>query len=289
MNNSGFLLIDKPPGITSFQVISRLRKITSIKRIGHTGTLDPFATGLLPVCIGSATRLADFISSARKTYLAEIKFGIRTDTGDITGNIISTQPLPQLDQNKLNFAVSSLLQLKEQTPPSYSAIKVNGKRAYDLARQGKEVILMPRPINIFEFRIIDFNEQSLTYQTTVSKGTYIRTLSESLALLLGTMATTTKLVRLAVDNIQLNDAVPLEHLNPQNWQNSLLPPSEILRLPQLLLDDNDTDHFYHGRPIPITFCSDKIFLVLNKNTNSTLGIAHVINENILQPDIVLPG
>ncbi len=289
MNNCGFLLIDKPPGITSFQVITRLRKITSIKRIGHTGTLDPFATGLLPICIGSATRLAGFISSARKTYRAEIKFGIRTDTGDITGNIISTQSLPQLDQNKLNSAVYSLMQIEEQTPPSYSAIKINGKRAYDLARQGKDVVLNPRPIKIFEFGIIDFNDQSLTYQTTVSKGTYIRTLSESLAYLLDTLATTTKLVRLAVDNIQLSDAVPLESLDPQNWQNSLLSPSQILHLPQLLLNDAETASFRQGKQIPLSFHSNNLFLVINKNTGLTLGIASVINDNILQPDIVLTG
>ncbi|MCF7911323.1 MAG: tRNA pseudouridine(55) synthase TruB [Candidatus Cloacimonetes bacterium] len=288
MANFGILLIDKPADITSFNVISQLRKITDIKRIGHTGTLDPFATGLLPICLGPATRLASYISSARKTYLATIKFGFRTDTGDVTGKTISTQPVKEISPVDLQKAISSVLQLKEQTPPAYSAIKVNGERAYSLARQGKEVKLTPRPITIYDFQIINIEADSLTYQATVSKGTYIRSLTEHFAELTCNMATTTALKRLAVDKLELSQAVKLSDLTPDNWQKHLLSPASVLTLPQILLSDQETIKFMNGSYIEMSFSSEKEFLVIQRSKLRALGIARLLPGNLLKPAIVLP-
>jgi tRNA pseudouridine55 synthase len=288
MANFGFLLIDKPAGITSFNVIAQLRKITSIKRIGHTGTLDPFATGLLPICIGSATRLARYVSSAQKTYIATIKFGFITDTGDITGATVSTQPVKEISSTDLQKAITGILRLEEQIPPAYSAIKVNGKRAYSLARQGKEVKLAPRPITIHDFQVIKAEADTLTYQTTVSKGTYIRSLTEQFAALTGNLATTIQLQRLAVDKLELTQAVKLSELSADNWQKQLISPDHILTLPQLLLSDEEAAKFMNGRFIELSFHSEKEFLVMKRSNLQTLGIARLLPENLLKPDIVLP-
>ena len=288
MANFGFLLIDKPAGITSFNVISQLRKITSIKRIGHTGTLDPFATGLLPICIGSATRLARYVSSARKTYIATIKFGFLTDTGDITGETVSTQPVTGITPSEMEKAITSILQLEEQIPPAYSAIKVNGKRAYSLARQGKEVKLAPRPITIYDFQIIKAEADTLIYQTTVSKGTYIRSLTEQFAALTGNLATTIQLQRSAVDKLELSQAVKLNELTADNWQKQLISPDRVLTLPQLVLSDEEASRFMNGRFNELSFYSEKEFLVIKKSNLQTLGIARLLPGNLLKPDIVLP-
>lgn len=288
MNNCGFLLIDKPADITSFQVISRLRKITSIKRIGHTGTLDPFATGLLPICIGPATRLASFISSSRKTYLATMKFGVKTNTGDMTGETILTQSIKKLDASVIESAIEDILSLKEQTPPKYSAIKVNGKRAYELARKGAEVVLKPRPITIYDFEIIKADEDTLTYQTTVSKGTYIRTLSEQFAEITGNIATTFELKRVAVDKLLLENAISLADLTPENWRNYLISPADILTLPQIKLNDEDAAKFMHGRMIESSELSEDQYVVIRQSTSRTLGVARQIDGNLLKSEIVLP-
>jgi len=288
MNNCGFLLIDKPEGITSFQVISQLRKITSIKRIGHTGTLDPFATGLLPICIGPATRLASFVSSASKTYLATIKLGFKTDTGDLTGKIVSTKPVEKLPAEIIQKTVKAILAIKEQTPPQYSAIKVNGKRAYELARKGAEVELKPRPITVHDFKIINIDESTLTYLATVSKGTYIRTLSEQFAELTGNIATTIALRRIAVDELSIDDAVELAGLTSDNWLEHLISPAKILTLPQIELDDEASAKFMNGRFVKSSDITHDQYLVIRQSTMRVLGIAKPIDDNRLKPEIVLP-
>ena len=287
MNKCGFILIDKPEGITSFQVISRLRKITAIKKIGHTGTLDPFATGLLPVCLGSATRLASFVSSAKKTYIAKIRFGSKTDTGDITGKITSSLPLPQITNPRIKKCISSILDLTHQTPPPYSAIKVNGKRSYELARNGKIPDLKPRPIKIYDFRIISFSETELSYQTTVSKGTYIRTLSEYFAQLLDTYAYTVSLSRIKIDRISLEKAVKLSEITTENWQRFLISPSEIIILPQLIISEPEATRFSLGNFIKVGFRSENKFLVVSNDNSHTFGVGSVLPNGLLKPDIVL--
>ncbi|MCF7919105.1 MAG: tRNA pseudouridine(55) synthase TruB [Candidatus Cloacimonetes bacterium] len=286
MNNSGFLLIDKPEGITSFQVISQLRKITGIRKIGHTGTLDPFATGLLPLCIGNTTRLASFLSDSSKTYQAILKLGIKTDTGDITGQITETAPLMEFSEAQIASAVIEILKLQQQIPPAYSAIKLDGKRAYELARKGEEVNLASRPIHIHSFRIVSSAPPFINYEAAVSKGTYIRVLSETFAALLGNLATTCELRRTEIGNLNITQSVKLADLTSANWKKFLLSPAEVLTLPRLKLTGAEEIKFSHGIKLPVTSPPLEFCLVLSENDNS-LGIAAIDATGWLLPRIVL--
>lgn len=284
MKNQGFLLIDKPAGITSFKVISILRKITNIKKIGHTGTLDPFATGLLPVCIGKVTRLQKYLSGSYKSYIAEIKLGIKTDTGDVTGKIIQEAVVPEISQEQIDNAAYSILQTDSQIPPQYSAVKKDGKRAYELARKGIKVDLSPRQIHIDSFKILSYENSVIRYKAKVSKGTYIRVLSETFAEYLGTIATTTALIRTEINDLKIDNAVKLDDLTPQNWNDHLLSPIDVLKLEKILLDQKDSALFCHGGRIRTDRESDKDVMVLAGN-GELIGIA-VIKDGVLQPQIV---
>ena len=219
ITDKAFLAIDKPSGITSFAVIRRLRKITGSKKIGHTGTLDPFATGLLICCLGSYTRLAGLLEEKDKTYLARMILGIKTATGDPEGDIMQTAPIPEF-VSKLDVLAKKARQLTELPVPAYSAVKVNGKRAYELARKGEKFNLPKRPVQIKEFEFLPWEpnkSDELSYRCKVSKGTYIRALSEWLAEQLNTIACTTFLRRESIGNITLQDAVSLDDLTNDNW------------------------------------------------------------------------
>jgi tRNA pseudouridine55 synthase len=256
-NASGFIAINKPKDISSFDVIRRLRKITSIRKIGHSGTLDPFATGLLVCCIGSYTRLAKFIEADAKTYVATIKLGQQSETGDTEGNIIAEAPLPGSD---VDFAALAhkVMQLTELPVPAYSAVKINGTRAYTLARSGVELDMPMRSTTITDISFIPYSDESyispeglLSYRCTVSKGTYIRSLSEWIARELNTLGHTVTLERVAVGNITLASAVNLVDLTPDNWQNHLISPQFALqKLPCCFLEDDMTYLIETGRDIP---------------------------------------
>ncbi|MEG2939153.1 MAG: tRNA pseudouridine(55) synthase TruB, partial [Oscillospiraceae bacterium] len=179
---NGILIVDKPGGFTSFDVIAKLRGVLNERRIGHGGTLDPMATGVLPVFVGIATRAADLLPNEKKRYTATVRMGIRTDTADITGSIIEQNDCVAT-REQLESATRSLTGAISQIPPMYSAIQVDGKRLYDLARQGKTVERQARKIEIYKIEILDFNEfkREFTIDVICSKGTYIRTLAEDIA------------------------------------------------------------------------------------------------------------
>lgn len=181
---SGFIVIDKPEGISSFDVIRKIRKITGIRKFGHTGTLDPFATGILPLLFGKYTRFAQFISHLDKTYEVTMKLGIKTDTADITGNIIeeTKDSIDNIDADEIKEFVESIT---SQIPPKFSAIKIDGKAAYKYARENKEVEIPERKIRVYSFNLNEFKFPYLKYTASVSKGTYIRTLSETIGEYLG--------------------------------------------------------------------------------------------------------
>ncbi|MBT3168739.1 MAG: tRNA pseudouridine(55) synthase TruB [Candidatus Cloacimonetes bacterium] len=272
MAEIGILLIDKPVGISSFDVIRKLRQITKIRKMGHTGTLDPFASGLLPICVGKATRIADKLSGNEKEYLVKMKFGIKTDSGDITGKIIDSQTELKVE-NPANI-VKQILAIEEQTPPIFSAIKIDGKRAYEYARKGENIKLKSRPIKIHNFKIIEFNFPFLTYKTTVSKGTYIRVLSETIADLLDTIATTVELQRTKIGNLNLENGVKLAQLNPQNWQDNLFDITEILTdFPKISIDK--IDDFVNGKRTFIE--QDNIEEIMVICENKFVGFAKIEN------------
>lgn len=224
---NAFILIDKPAGISSFDVIRQLRKATGIRKIGHAGTLDPFATGLLVCALGQYTRLIKYAEAQHKSYAATLLLGRQSSTGDPEGEIIEERSatIGELDYQHLK---AQALALQELQLPIYSAIKIDGKRAYQYARAGIELQMPMRAVQIFDFQIISREaDLILRYQVTVAKGTYIRAFSEWLANEIGSIGMTTELRRTAIGSLSVEDACSLEEL--PNWQSYIRHPRQILK------------------------------------------------------------
>ncbi len=250
----GVLLLDKPGGMTSNSALQSARRLFSAAKAGHTGTLDPLATGLLPLCFGEATKFSADLLEADKTYEADLLFGVVTDTGDAQGAVVSTQPVC-FSAADLDAARQGFLGEISQIPPMYSALKRDGKPLYQLARQGIEVERQPRFVTIREIELLAFSGDRCRLRVACSKGTYIRTLAEDLGRVLGCGAHLTALRRIAVGPLLIADAVSLEQLVelPEAQRASvLLPPDALLQtLPAIELDDDAAQRFAHGNPVPV--------------------------------------
>ena len=208
----GIFNVLKPPGMTSHDVVGALRKILNMKKIGHGGTLDPLAAGVLPVFAGTATRFLEYAAHEEKSYRAELTFGIRTDTGDTEGKIVARSPVRPLDQEEIEAALASFRGEGTQIPPMYSAISVKGTKLYKLARQGIEVERKPRPITLFTLEEVDYTGDTLVFDVTCSKGTFIRTLCEDIAAKLGMEGTMSFLLRRSAGVFRLEDAHTLQEI-----------------------------------------------------------------------------
>ena len=208
---NGIINIHKEAGFTSHDVVAKMRGICGQKKIGHTGTLDPQATGVLPVCLGSATKLCDMLTDKDKEYVAELLLGQSTDTQDVTGQILSEAPV-NVSEDEVRSAVMSFVGDYNQIPPMYSALKVNGKKLYELAREGKEVERKARPVSILEIEILDIKLPVVKMRVACSKGTYIRTLCADIGEKLGCGGTMKSLVRTRVGSFSLDNAVTLGQL-----------------------------------------------------------------------------
>jgi len=253
----GVVVINKSSGITSHQEVQRLRKLLPGVKAGHTGTLDPMATGVLPVCLGKATRLVEYIIEQAKCYRAAITFGVVTDTGDADGQILATSPVPCLDKIMLEKTVSSFTGVQEQLPPLYSAIKYKGKPLYRWAREGTMVPRESRQIEIYNIEIVSFSaerEPQLELDIKCSKGTYIRTLAVDLGQTIGCGAHLSALQRLSVGPYELKDALTTAEcaslIEDNKFRQQILPPeSAVKHLPRVDLDDSQTEHLRQGREI----------------------------------------
>jgi tRNA pseudouridine55 synthase len=202
-----FLVVDKPMGITSHDVVAAVRAVTGIKKVGHTGTLDPFATGVLPLALGPATRLIQFLDESIKVYDATIKLGERTDTGDPTGEVIHTEPVPDLEEGHVREVLATFLGERMQEPPAYSAVKVDGKALYKYARAGEKKRAKPRPVTIREVELIALEPGSLRVHIHCSRGTYARVLADEIGVALGSCGHLSALCRLRSGPFFLEDAV----------------------------------------------------------------------------------
>ncbi|MCR3905838.1 MAG: tRNA pseudouridine(55) synthase TruB [Tenericutes bacterium] len=212
----GFLLINKPKGLTSHDVVFKIKKKLHVDKIGHTGTLDPFACGLLILCLGKATKLAYMFQDSDKTYEGTIVFGKHYDTYDTTGQVIDEKQVA-VNQDELIKAMQSLKGTYQQLPPMYSAIKVDGQKLYQLARKGLDVKRDTREVQIYEFDMkSEFNENQFDFYTSVSKGTYIRSLAVDLAEKLNTFAALSSLNRLSIGSYNLKDALTIEEVKPEH-------------------------------------------------------------------------
>ena len=224
----GIVNVLKPPGMTSHDVVSRIRRIYGIRKAGHSGTLDPDAAGVLPVFIGNATRLLEYAATATKRYRAEGMFGIRTDTGDDSGNILETKPVPAISATEFENVLQQFRGKILQVPPMYSALKVNGKKLYEYAREGIVVERSARPVEIFRLDCIKLYPPYFSLDIVCSKGTYIRTLLEDIAAALGTCACMTFLLRTRAGDFSIKDSHTLDEI-AENPDRVLLPLETAVR------------------------------------------------------------
>lgn len=248
---NGLLIFDKPKDLTSHDMVYQVRKKTNIKRVGHTGTLDPMATGVLVMCIGKATKVSDYILAAGKEYIAKIKLGILTDTLDITGNVLKNDDV-LFNKSKIKECLENFLGIQEQTPPKYSAIKIKGKKLYEYAREGQDISIPKRKIIIHSIHLLDFNNKDeITIKVLVSKGTYIRSLANDIGNYLGTYGTLTNLRRTRSGDFKIQDALTLEdfkNLNAKQINQKLLPIDEALKhLQKIDVNPNFYDNIINGQ------------------------------------------
>jgi len=254
--DSGILNIDKPAGATSHDVVARVRRLTPGSRVGHAGTLDPMATGVLVVCIGGATRLIEYVADASKRYRATIRFGVTTATWDAEGEVEERRPTGGLTLEAIEAALSRFVGVIEQVPPMYSALKRDGQPLYRLARRGITVEREPRRVHVYAIEVEGWECPDLVVHVHCSKGTYVRALAHDLGEMLGVGAHLAALTRTAVGAFTLQEAVDLEGLLAEResggWREHLLDASVAVRgLPRAVLDDEAARRIGHGQAVTL--------------------------------------
>lgn len=251
--NNAVVLLDKPAGRTSFDVIKDLRRYGNVKKMGHSGTLDKFASGLLVVCTGKFTKLTQYFLESDKRYTGTIQFGIETDTCDITGEVVSERDFSLINEEKIIEAVSFLKETVLQVPPGYSALKIKGKRASDRIRNGEEVVLKPRSVKIFNFDItaVNLEQGILEFDISCSKGTYIRSIARDLGKALGTGACLAALRRVESGDFNVSNAISpdliAEYMKGEMEPFFVIEPQVALKnFGRLLLDSNGAERVSNG-------------------------------------------
>ncbi|MBJ6764811.1 tRNA pseudouridine(55) synthase TruB [Myxococcaceae bacterium JPH2] len=253
----GVLVIDKPTGPTSFDVVRQVRTLLKVKKAGHTGTLDPMATGVLPVCLGDATKVAGYITEGDKAYDAVVRLGQETDTQDAQGKVLATAPVPALTAALLESALTSFRGTFEQVPPMYSAVKVAGKRLYELARAGEEIERASRTVTVYELVLRDFSADRLWLSVRCSKGFFVRTLAADLGRALGCGAHLESLRRTGSGPFTLARALPLAELGALAAAGAvagrLVSMSDALtELPAVRVSAEDARRVSHGVPVEVS-------------------------------------
>lgn len=277
----GILVIDKPVGITSHDVVAKARKILGTKKIGHTGTLDPLATGVLVLCVDKATKLVESLTCDDKIYEVEMKFGIKTDTADITGNIIEEKDF-KINEKNLETVIQSLVGKQKQLPPMYSAIKVNGKKLYEYARDGIEVERTARDIEIFGISKVLFDGEILKYTIHCSKGTYVRTVCEKIAEKLGTVGTMTNLRRIKSGKFSVSEACKLEEIS----KDKIITIDKLFDK-EIILNDRELFKLLNGMELVYNMNDDmyKVYTLENES-KKFIGIAKMKDKH-LKREIIL--
>ena len=278
---NGLIVINKPQNLTSRDVVNILNKKLNTKKIGHTGTLDPLATGVLVCLVGKYTKLVNLITAYDKEYIAQIKLGIKTDTLDITGNIIE-------ESNNINITKEHILEVfknfpktYEQEVPIYSAKKVGGKKLYEYARSNIHITLPKTTVNIYSLELLDYTNNIITFKTTVSKGTYIRSLIKDICLKLNTIGTMNSLIRTKQGNFSITNSYTLEDINNNNYH--LLNIKEFLNYPVIELPYLILNKVLNGNSIPNTF-NIKDYVIFTYQ-NKEIAI-YKLNKKDLKPYIM---
>ncbi len=283
------IVIDKPGGMTSHDVVEKLRKLFQIRRVGHVGTLDPMATGVLPVCLGKATRLAEYLQAGQKEYVAGLRLGTVTDTQDITGKVIqevaidwSTEEIKSRFRKIIGHFTGEI----DQIPPMFSALKRKGRPLYELAREGKEVDRESRSIRIESIQIESIRPPEVQFRVVCSTGTYVRTLCHDMGALLGPGGCLSALRRTRSGHFEESHAIPLAELRRENSKSFCLTPAEALRhLPSLTADATMCDQLRHGQRIEAQAAPvGQVIVVLTQE--GTLAAVGRQQETCIQPEKV---
>jgi tRNA pseudouridine55 synthase len=286
----GLLLLNKPAGVTSNQALQRVKRLLNARKAGHTGSLDPAATGMLPLCFGEATKVCAFLLDADKTYRVTAKLGTSTDTGDATGSAVGSAEVPQMTADEWNRVLQSFRGESLQVPPMYSALKKDGKRLYELARKGETVERAPRPIRIDAIDLLEAAGSRLVFRVRCSKGTYIRSLVEDIARAAGTVAHTARLHRETVADFRADEMVELSAVEetaargPLPLRERLMPADRALTgLPEVCLDGARAERFLGGQPVPADEPEGKGLARVYGEEQDFLGVGELCGDGRVAP------
>jgi len=280
----GIIVINKPKNCTSHDVVKKAKKILN-EKVGHTGTLDPNATGVLPLLVGKGTQISKYLINHDKTYEAVLKLGEKTDTADVEGVVIETKEVQpsNLEKENVENVLKSLIGKQEQIPPIYSAIKVNGKKLYEYARSGQNVEIEPRTIEIYNLELIKIENEEITYRVHCSKGTYIRTLCEKIAEKLGTVGYMKELKRIQVGEFELENSTTIEELENEVDKYFITIEKYFENCPQILLNSQKLQLFLNG--VQLTYnLEDGIYRIYSDE--EFIGIGTIKNK-LLKRDIII--
>lgn len=284
---NGILLIDKPHGMTSNQVLQQVKRTLQACKAGHTGSLDPIATGLLPLCFGEATKVSQFMLDADKLYWVRIKLGEETTTYDIEGEVVNTAPV-NVDRRQVEKALKSFTGTISQLPPMYSAVKQGGQALYKLAREGKEVERKPREVTVYRIDLLNFDRETIELEILCSKGTYVRTIAHDLGQMLGCGAHVVELRRLGVGDFGIEEAVSMEEIEDlqslEDCEQLLLPVDEALQgLPDVTLTSLATHYLLQGQPVTARHGQEPGLVRLYNENNAFLGMGEVLDDGRVAP------
>ncbi len=293
----GILVVNKPQGMTSRDVVNRVQRITGIRKCGHAGTLDPLASGVLVICLGRTTRLVRFVQNMQKKYRAKFRFGYTSDTDDIEGVLEPTLDSELPGKIELQQALSDYLGDIEQVPPQYSAVKIKGRQAYKLARAGKKVDLKPRTVSIYRFQLLQYQPPDWEAIIECGSGTYVRSLGRDIGQHFGCGAVMSSLCREAIGQFTLEQSVRLEELEDDCWEKNLLPARNATAdLFQFQCDAKQTEDIRHGRPLPLGALEDSLSLENGEEIaildpqGELLAVAEINQQlHIIKPRIVQMG
>jgi tRNA pseudouridine55 synthase len=273
----GILIVDKPKEFTSHDVVNIARKALNTKRIGHIGTLDPNATGVLVLCVGRATKLVKYFESHSKKYIAQIQLGVQTDTDDLTGKIIETSDTSNITEAMIKEELNKFLGTTEQIPPNYSAVKINGKKLYELARRDIFIPdIKPRDVEVFDisnFKMLeDFENPTFEVNLSVSKGTYIRSIARDLGNSLGCLGSLKELRRTEIEKFSIDKAITIEQL--KSGEVELLNPFDYLNMQKIVIDDAYKPYIDNGRFLNINLFPGKLDTIIYSKQDEVLAIYH---------------
>lgn len=292
----GIVLLDKPRGLTSNQALQRVKWLCNARKAGHSGSLDPLATGMLPICFGEATKLSGFMLAANKCYEVRGALGAATATGDADGDVIEKAPVPALSEDAVLAVLSRFIGAIEQVPPMYSALKHEGQRLYALARKGIEIDRPPRSIEIHSLELLSYDSPTLELRVRCSKGTYVRTLVEDLAKALGTVGHVTALRRLAVAPFEDQEMTTLEAVEaaaeagPDQIDAMLLPiDSALADWPRLVVEPENAKRLLQGQDVPAEPGWPESKVLLYVPGQRFFGIGEILPHRRLVPKRIFPG